>query len=172
MKKDHKKKTYNPQTMEWGTPASTAWAKSVTPGEKDVKEGLDLEKEYGKVFHLSTKQIAAQKDTVNKLKAKWDAVEKSLGYDKGKNKDSMGMTPENIRTNPKWKAAKSVWNVAYEKEKKMNQKMLKVFGKELRDLRQKDREAYRSLYMKEERNLNTFKSHFNNSINKVKPLET
>ena len=160
MKKTRKKISYNPQKMEWGTDASTAFAKYTTPGQKDVKEGVDLEKEYGKVFYLSAKQVAAQKDTVNKLKAKWDAVEKSLGYDKGKNKDSMGMTPENIRTNPKWRAAKTAWTVAYEKEKKMNQKMLKVFGKELRDLRQKDREAYRSLYMKEERNLITFKSHF------------
>ena len=115
-----------------------------------IKEGLDLEKEYGKVFYLSAKQIAAQKDIVNKLKAKWEAVEKSLGYDKGKNKDSMGMTPEAIRTNPKWRSAKTAWTVAYEKEKKMNQKMLKVFGKELKDLRQKDRNAYRSLYMVEE----------------------
>jgi hypothetical protein len=160
MKKTRKKISYNTQKMGWGTDASTKFAKDTTPGQKDVKEGVDLEKEYGKVFYLSAKQVAAQKDTVNKLKAKWDAVEKSLGYDKGKNKDSMGMTPENVRTNSKWKAAKSAWNVAYEKEKKMNQKMLKVFGKELRDLRQKDREAYRSLYMKEERNLITFKSHF------------
>ena len=115
-----------------------------------IKEGLDIEKEYGKVFYLSIKQVAAQKDVVNKLKVKWEAVEKSLGYDKGKNKDSMGMTPETIRTNPKWKAAKSAWNTAYAKEKMMNQKMLKVFGKELKDLRQKDRSAYRSLYMVEE----------------------
>ena len=127
MKKTRKKISYNPQKMEWGTDASTAFAKYTTPGQKDVKEGVDLEKEYGKVFYLSAKQVAAQKDTVNKLKAKWDAVEKSLGYDKGKNKDSMGMTPENIRTNPKWRAAKTAWTVAYEKEKKMNQKMMKVF---------------------------------------------
>ena len=38
--------------------------------------------------------------------------------------------------------------------------MLKVFGKELRDLRQKDRDAYKSLYMKEERTIKRFKSHF------------
>ena len=167
MKKDRKKKTYNPQTMEWGTPASTAWAKSVTPGQKDVKEALDLEKEYGKVFYLSAKQVAAHKKTVDKLKAKWEAVEKSLGYDPSKNKDSMGMTPDNIRSNPKWKAAKSAWTSAYTKEKQMNQKMLKVFGKELKDLRSKDRNAYRDLYTVEGITLVSFKSHFNNDINKV-----
>ena len=44
MKKERKKKTYNPQTMEWGTPASTAWAKSVTPGQVlGVDEGRTLE---------------------------------------------------------------------------------------------------------------------------------
>jgi len=162
-----KKKTYNPQTMEWGTDASTAWAKSVTPGENNFKEGLDLEKEYGKVFYLSAKQVAAHKKTVDKLKAKWEAVEKSLGYDPSKNKDSMGMTPDNIRSNPKWKAAKSAWTSAYTKEKQMNQKMLKVFGKELKDLRSKDRMAYRDLYTVEGTTLVSFKSHFNNSINKV-----
>jgi hypothetical protein len=150
------KDSYNPQKMEWGTDSATKFAKKTTPGQKDVKEGVDLEKEYGKVFYLSAKQVAAQKSVVNKLKAKWDAVEKSLGYDKSKNKDSMGMTPENIRSNPKWRAAKSAWNVAFDKEKKMNQKMVKVFGKELRDLRQKDREAYRSLYMEEGTKLKKF----------------
>ena len=168
MKKERKKKTYNPQTMEWGTPASTAWAKSVTPGQVlGVDEGVDLEKEYGKVFYLSAKQVAANKKTVDKLKAKWEAVEKSLGYDPSKNKDSMGMTPDNIRSNPKWKAAKSAWTSAYTKEKQMNQKMLKVFGKELKDLRSKDRMAYRDLYTVEGTTLVSFKSHFNNSINKV-----
>ena len=172
MKKERKKKTYNPQTMEWGTPASTAWAKSVTPGQvMGVDEGVDIEKEYGKVFHLSVKQVAAQKKTVNKLKAKWDAVEKSLGYDASKDginpgKNISGLTPEHIRTDPKWRAAESAWRVAFKKEQQMNQKMSKVFKKEMRDLRNKDRMAYRDLYTTEGRTLETFKSHFNNSINK------
>ena len=167
MKKDRKKKTYNPQTMEWGTDASTKFAKETTPGQKGVQEGLDLEKEYGKVFYLSAKQIAAHKAVVDRLQAKIGEVEKSLGYDKSKNKNSMGLTPEEIRTNPKWRAAKSAFDVAFKKEQKMNQKMVKVFKKELRDLRSKDRNAYRSLYTVEGITLVSFKSHFNNDINKV-----
>ena len=48
-----------------------------------------------------------------------------------------------------------------------NQKMIKVFKKELRDLRSKDRNAYRSLYTVEGTELKTFKSYFNNIINKI-----
>ena len=43
MKKTRKKISYNPQKMEWGTDASTAFAKYTTPGQKDVKEGGNLE---------------------------------------------------------------------------------------------------------------------------------
>ena len=120
---------------EWGTPESTAKAKKMTP-----MENTEIEKEYGKVFVDSAIQIKAQKKKVDELKAKLDAFG---------GKSSVGLTSNETRSNPKWKSIKSQLDAEFKKLQNMNSKMTKIYGKQIKDLRNKDRKAYQDLFVKE-----------------------
>ena len=124
-----------PDQPEWGTPESTAKAKKMTP-----MENTEIEKDYGKVFVDSAIQIKAQKKKVDELKAKLDAFG---------GKSSVGLTSNETRSNPKWKSIKSQLDAEFKKLQNMNSKMTKIYGKQMKDLRNKDRKAYQGLFVKE-----------------------
>lgn len=106
-----------------------------------IYESSNLEAEYGEVFVKSALQIKAQKKKVDELKAKLDAFG---------GKSSVGLTSDETRSNPKWRAAKSALDLEFKKLQNMNAKMTKVYGKQMRDLRNKDRNAYQNLFVREE----------------------
>ena len=109
-----------------------------------IKESIDIEKEYGASFVAAAKSVAAQRKLTKELAAKLKEVEKSLGHGGDGN---MGLTPDSVRSNPKWKDAKKALDAAFKKEQDMNQAMTKAFGKQIRDLRRKDRQGYRELFI-------------------------
>jgi len=106
-----------------------------------IYESSNLEAEYGEVFVKSALQIKAQKKKVDELKAKLDAFG---------GKSSVGLTSDETRSNPKWRATKSALDLEFKKLQNMNAKMTKVYGKQMRDLRNKDRNAYQNLFVREE----------------------
>ena len=110
-----------------------------------ITESVDAEKEYGASFVASAKSVGVQRKLTKELGVKLKEVEKSLGHGGGGN----GLTPDDVKSNPKWKAAKKALDVAFKKEQQMNQAMSKAFGKQMKDFRNKDRKAYRSLFIGE-----------------------
>ena len=144
---------------EEGTPQAVKKAVKMTPGIdraqnilsrrrsfKDIEENsVDAEKEYGKSFVASAKSVGVQRKLTKELGVKLKEVEKSLGHGGGGN----GLTPDDVKSNPKWKAAKKALDVAFKKEQQMNQAMSKAFGKQMKDFRNKDRRGYMSLFIGE-----------------------
>ena len=107
----------------------------------ELDEGIDPKKEYGASFVASVKSINKQRKLTKELGVKLKEVAKSLGHSDSGN----GLTPDAVKSNPKWKAAKKALDVAFKKEQQMNQQMNKVFGKQMKDFRNKDYKAYRTL---------------------------
>tara|TARA_R110000782_G_scaffold184319_1_gene274540 strand:+ start:157 stop:834 length:678 start_codon:yes stop_codon:yes gene_type:complete len=110
-----------------------------------ITDSVDAEKEYGKSFVASAKSVGVQRKLTKELGVKLKEVEKSLGHGGGGN----GLTPDDVKSNPKWKAAKKALDVAFKKEQQMNQAMSKAFGKQMKDFRNKDRRGYISLFIGE-----------------------
>jgi hypothetical protein len=110
-----------------------------------ITDSVDAEKEYGKSFVASAKSVGVQRKLTKELGVKLKEVEKSLGHGGGGN----GLTPDDVKSNPKWKAAKKALDVAFKKEQQMNQAMSKAFGKQMKDFRNKDRRGYMSLFIGE-----------------------
>ena len=105
-------------------------------------ESVDAEKEYGASFVASAKSVGVQRKLVKELGANLKKVAKSLGHDGG----GSGLTPDNVKSDSKWKAAKKALDVAFKKEQNMNKAMSKAFGKEMRDFRNKDRKQYMDMF--------------------------
>ena len=110
-----------------------------------ITESVDAEKEYGASFVASAKSVGKQRKLTKELGVKLKDLEKSLGHGGGGN----GLTPDNVKSNPKWKAAKKELQVSFKKEQDMNQAMSKAFGKQMKDFRNKDRRAYMSMFIGE-----------------------
>jgi hypothetical protein len=110
-----------------------------------ITDSVDAEKEYGASFVASAKSVGAQRKLTKELGVKLKEVEKSLGHGGGGN----GLTPDDVKSNPKWKAAKKALDVSFKKEQQMNQAMSKAFGKQMKDFRNKDRRGYMSLFIGE-----------------------
>jgi hypothetical protein len=110
-------------------------------GMDTVKESVDIESKYGKGFVNSALQIKAQKKKVSELKTKLDAFG---------DKSSVGLTSNETKADPKWKAVKAELDAEFKKFQKMNSVMSKTFGKQMRDLRSSDRNAYQDLFIKED----------------------
>ena len=110
-----------------------------------ITDSVDAEKEYGASFVASAKSVGVQRKLVKELGDKLKEVAKSLGHSGGGN----GLTPDYVKSNPKWKAAKKALDVAFKKEQQMNQAMSKAFGKQMKDFRNKDRRGYMSLFIGE-----------------------
>lgn len=108
-----------------------------------ITDSVDAEKEYGKSFVASAKSVGVQRKLTKELGVKLKEVGKSLGHGGGGN----GLTPDDVKSNPKWKAAKKALDVAFKKEQQMNQAMSKAFGKQMKDFRNKDRRGYTSLFI-------------------------
>ena len=105
-------------------------------------ESVDAEKEYGASFVASAKSVGVQRKLVKELGDNLKKVAKSLGHDGG----GSGLTPDNVKSDSKWKAAKKALDVAFKKEQNMNKAMSKAFGKEMRDFRNKDRKQYMDMF--------------------------
>ena len=112
---------------------------------ESIEESVDPTKEYGASFVASAKSVSDQRKSTTAASKKLKDVEKSLGHAGGGN----GLTPDDVKSNPKWKAAKKDLDTTFKKEQDMNKKFLKVFGKELKDFRNKDRKGYMDLTREE-----------------------
>tara|TARA_R110000796_G_scaffold59849_1_gene138177 strand:+ start:1382 stop:1972 length:591 start_codon:yes stop_codon:yes gene_type:complete len=119
--------------------------KSFEDMRDSLVESLDVEKEYGKAFVSDAQAVGVQRKLVRDINNKLKTIEDSLGGKAGN-----GLTPDNIKADPKWKATKKELDIAFKKEQDMNKMMSKTYSKQMRDLRQKDRKAYTAMFIAKE----------------------
>lgn len=93
-----------------------------------------------RMFELAEESMA---DLYQKAKAKQDELEARLNkagealrkYDKHKN--AIGLLPDSVKSDPKWKADKRKYDQAFQTFRSFNQKFTKIFRKEIRRERRK-----------------------------------